>query len=128
MWEYKLSFKISITIHKKYKFLLKNLFETQLWLSCLSVSLPIFFVKLHPPFIKIQLNGMTSFVINKIHWRLSQATSNKNQLKINQIKTQHIHNVVCYTFLQWITMKSYTLHLCYLPVVLSKLSNIYFWK
>lgn len=55
-----------------------------------------FLCKPHPPFIKIQLNGMTSFVINRN--TLTVVSSNIKQ-KSTENQIQHIHSVVCYTFL-----------------------------
>lgn len=58
-----------------------------------------FLCKPHPPFIKIQLNGMTSFVINKNTLTVDSSNIKQKSTENQPNKTQHIHNVVCYTFL-----------------------------
>lgn len=133
MWNHKLlSFKISTAIHKRtlisIKF--KKIFK--------KASAAIFFIteftnflwKPHPPFIKMQLNGMTSLVINRNILTAVSSNIKQKSTENQPSKAQHTHTVVCNIFLhsEFIKgMKSYIGTCAYLPVVLFKLCKINFY-
>lgn len=83
-----------------------------------------FLCKPHPPFIKMQLNGMTSLVINRNILTAVSSNTKQKSTENQPNKTQHthtiLHNIFPYNaFIKG--MKSYIRTCTYLPVVLSKL-------